>query len=992
YNTAYVLCPAYSPGYTLDSWVKDSGAVGTFNSTSATYTIGDGTNAATITGKASTYAITLNGNGATNSYTTSTTATYYSTTLGAITTLPQRIYTLSSFSATGDASGATITYPSSGCTSASNCKSTYTFKGWYKEPAATTQVASSAATPALTASNGYTDSSKRWTSTSAQTLYAGWTGQSVTLPTISKTGYTCSWKDQDNNSIASGGSVTPTKNLTITGVCTVNSYSVKVNFAGSGVSSVTFAASGYTSRSVTTSGGTASLTYNVPYTMTMAFTPGYEFESWALNSTNYGTLSSISDNPATFTIKASNDGIITATGKQSCTPISGTMQAFVLTPSTCTSGTLTDSRDNQTYTVAKLADGNVWMVDNLNLGATTLSSDLTSANTNLSTTISASTFNSYKKTGGTATRTAAEYISLSSTDDTSQTPHGTLYNYCAASAGTICTDSNSSNAQYDICPKGWRLPTGGSSGEFQALYNIYNTNAKMRAPISQGGAAFALAGIFLNGAPQNRGSIGHYWSSTRYDNTNMYVLYLYASNVDPADNDYRNYGNSIRCVLKPTMQGFTAAEAVAMATGETKTLRDSRDGQDYTVAKLADGNVWMTQNLRFTGTSINSSTTNINTTKTLSYGDLTSGNSYTEPRIHNSGNATTGVWYNYCAASAGTICTDSNSTETSFSLCPAGWRLPTKTEQSGITSYSSAFSPVTGGRYNYGNLLNTNNGFWWSSTANNGTGRYSLFYNGSSIRTSNDDRSYGIYVRCVLDTRTSYEKLQAGALSMQDIGNLSSAESTTLLSQMAENTQYNVLDSRDGQGYTVAKLPDGNVWMTKNLNLAGGTALTPADSNVSAGCNLGNNCTLPVSSTSGFSIDSTAYVYNSGSTTCGDGSPCYSYYSYVAATAGTGASISSGNATSDICPKGWRLPVKSEYETLIGTYNTGSKLTASPFLGVYGGYYNGSTFYYGGTGGYYWSSTASGSTTAYYMGFGSSEAAMGSGGKRSGNSARCILQ
>jgi len=189
--------------------------------------------------------------------------------------------------------------------------------------------------------------------------------------------------------------------------------------------------------------------------------------------------------------------------------------------------------------------------------------------------------------------------------------------------------------------------------------------------------------------------------------------------------------------------------------------------------------------------------------------------------------------------------------------------------------------------------------------------------------------------------------------------------------------------------YTTASI-NGLCWMTRNLDLPGGTTLTSADSNVSAGCSLGgtNNCTLPASSTSGFSDASTAYVYNSGSTTCGDGSPCYSYYSYAAATAGTNPS--SGNATSDICPKGWRLPTQAEYNTLASTYTTGATLTAAPFNGVYAGYYSRGSFVYGGSSGIYWSSTAYNASRAYNLYFDSSYADVNVGNKYLGLSIRCV--
>lgn len=190
-------------------------------------------------------------------------------------------------------------------------------------------------------------------------------------------------------------------------------------------------------------------------------------------------------------------------------------------------------------------------------------------------------------------------------------------------------------------------------------------------------------------------------------------------------------------------------------------------------------------------------------------------------------------------------------------------------------------------------------------------------------------------------------------------------------------------DSRDEQGYYVQKI--GSLcWMTTNLNIAGGTKLTSAKSNVSS------DYTLPASSTSGFNNASTAYVYNSGSTTCGNNSPCYSYYSYVAATAGTNPS--SGAASYDICPKGWRLPTQAEFNTLKSSYTTGATLTGSPWYGVYAGYYNNSSFRNGGSYGRYWSSTAYDASLAYYLYFGSSNANVYDGNKGVGYSVRCVAK
>ena len=51
---------------------------------------------------------------------------------------------------------------------------------------------------------------------------------------------------------------------------------------------------------------------------------------------------------------------------------------------------------------------------------------------------------------------------------------------------------------------------------------------------------------------------------------------------------------------------------------------------------------------------------------------------------------------------------------------------------------------------------------------------------------------------------------------MQDI---TSTNKSTVLASMTEETQYTLKDKRDGKEYKVAKLADGKVWMTQNLDL-----------------------------------------------------------------------------------------------------------------------------------------------------------------------------
>lgn len=200
------------------------------------------------------------------------------------------------------------------------------------------------------------------------------------------------------------------------------------------------------------------------------------------------------------------------------------------------------------------------------------------------------------------------------------------------------------------------------------------------------------------------------------------------------------------------MQDLTATQCSGSSDGAIATLRDRRDNNSYTIAKI-NGNCWMTQNLRLAGgTTLTSTYSNVSSSYTIPTTDLTTGrDSCTQGKIHNSGNTTNGYWYNFCAASAGTNCQTSTTTNTTYDICPKGWRLPTLDEFSGITSYISAFSPVTGGNYVSGSPLSTSDGYWWSSTARDSSHQYNLDYYGSSSRLSTSlyYNGYGLYVRCI---------------------------------------------------------------------------------------------------------------------------------------------------------------------------------------------------------------------------------------------------
>ena len=201
-----------------------------------------------------------------------------------------------------------------------------------------------------------------------------------------------------------------------------------------------------------------------------------------------------------------------------------------------------------------------------------------------------------------------------------------------------------------------------------------------------------------------------------------------------------------------------------------------------------------------------------------------------------------------------------------------------------IATNASQSSLTTDNTWGYS--ISTNNGSSWSnysglpifssttwkeiaSTNANGTTSI-LFKIGAKASSS---QAAGDYTNVINFTATTnYVPYTIDNMYyMQDIGNLDSAELTSVLSSMTQNTQYTLKDSRDQQDYTIAKLSDGNVWMTKNLNLAGGTTVTSADTNTTA------EYTLPASSMECLeSPTEHSCVYNTDSTVCSSNSLCYS--------------------------------------------------------------------------------------------------------------------
>ena len=509
-----------------------------------------------------------------------------------------------------------------------------------------------------------------------------------------------------------------------------------------------------------------------------------------------------------------------------------------------------DKRDNEEYLVQRLADGNCWMLDNLRLDPTEVELASLKGNTNATDEVLAYFKNGggespYPVNGVSSEWTSSSqnsyvlpYINAGYKNTVASTTYGigsgkigVRYNYCAASAGSYCYDASSGtgNAAYDICPAGWRLPVGGTTldpvNEFNNLYLAYDSDhvaykTALSLLLSGGG----------DGGSGSGGAYGYFWSSAPSGSSSistyaMGILRIHPQYATPGDSYFRYYGGSVRCLLRPSLnsavylQDVTPEMVNTTEIGTTKTLKDRRDNEEYLVGKLADGNLWLLDNLRLDPTQVSLENLKGNTNATdesltalkngggegqyavnaivsgtaLSTQTRTSGfvsTSYVDtipPTTSGFASSKAGVYYNYCAASAGSYCYDRVPTmddqggsvyvSATEDICPSGWRLPIERGLSGaysnnsvvelnseiwdlvlaydgdISAVKTAFNIAASGGYysNYDPPVSWGStAYWWSSTMET---NYSM--KGADIYSSysqfGTDRERAFSVRCIFN-------------------------------------------------------------------------------------------------------------------------------------------------------------------------------------------------------------------------------------------------
>jgi uncharacterized protein (TIGR02145 family) len=138
-----------------------------------------------------------------------------------------------------------------------------------------------------------------------------------------------------------------------------------------------------------------------------------------------------------------------------------------------------------------------------------------------------------------------------------------------------------------------------------------------------------------------------------------------------------------------------------------------------------------------------------------------------------------GIYYNFCAASAGSYCYASNAAvdrpntaiDAAEDICPSGWRMPTSgpistsgdnngggefqnlyNKYNNAKLFQEALSTPLSGNFRWGKASYQGSiGYFWSSTWNSGNNMYYLYVDSTSVNPQRrDNRNSGFSMRCVV--------------------------------------------------------------------------------------------------------------------------------------------------------------------------------------------------------------------------------------------------
>ena len=354
--------------------------------------------------------------------------------------------------------------------------------------------------------------------------------------------------------------------------------------------------------------GNQTITSTAPYAVSYApnySRANYGFTAWNTKpdgtGTNYGPQATIEFAAGTYStggLKLYAKWVASAGNMQGWTcPNDTNMPIGMVTA-------LKDTRDNNVYAVAKLADGKCWMVENLRLA------DVDSNNNNID--LSSTTTHNpsipltnswwYSSANDSDTKPTSNHLSAT-TDPTSTAwcttnssncddqsiiatnnttlfvnntalnynasgnvySYGNYYNWYSATAGQGKYGSSYGwyyTALGDICPAGWHLPTGrNGTGDYEILdIALGGTGADSGSSTTPTGTTlsrvyrsypnnFVYSGYVNGSLVTVRNGAANYWTASGYDDNYSHYMSISMYDVSPARGGPKYGGNAVRCVV-----------------------------------------------------------------------------------------------------------------------------------------------------------------------------------------------------------------------------------------------------------------------------------------------------------------------------------------------------------------------------------------------------------------------------------------------------------
>ena len=259
----------------------------------------------------------------------------------------------------------------------------------------------------------------------------------------------------------------------------------------------------------------------------------------------------VKGDPSTAPVRPSSSSSVDETKSSSSVTSVSSSSVVVAAPckteteDNCEYGTLTDSRDGQTYKTVEIGS-QVWMAENLNYAYTGVL---------------------YNNSGYTSDSTSWCF----GNDPANCIKYGRLYTWAAAMDSVGTWSTNGKGCGYNktcsptypvrgVCPEGWHLPTqtewntlftavGGQSTAGKMLKSTSGWNSSGNGTDAYSFSALPAGLRSYNGYFNGEGDNAFFWSSTEFNSDYACRMYLNYDGDDarPGSN-YKYYGFSVRCV------------------------------------------------------------------------------------------------------------------------------------------------------------------------------------------------------------------------------------------------------------------------------------------------------------------------------------------------------------------------------------------------------------------------------------------------------------